>query len=107
MATKQVKLNQIKPSAGYVLIKPEQEEKRTASGIVLPDTHEGERPQQGQVVAVGGEQLHESGKLVSAPCQVGEVVIYKKWGGNEYKLPGTEEEYMFVKFEDVMGVIRT
>jgi len=101
----QIKVNQIKPSAGYVLLKPEQEEKTTASGIVLPDTHEGERPQQGKVVSVGGDQLHESGQKVSAPCREGDMVIYKKWGGNEYKVD--EEEYMFVKFEDIMGIIQT
>ena len=99
-----IKLSQIKPAAGYVLLKPEEEEKTTASGIVLPDTHEGERPQQGKVIAVGAEGLHESGKPVPAPCKKGELVIYKKWGGNEYKVE--DEEYMFVKFEDILGVIQ-
>lgn len=99
-----IKLN---PVAGYVLIEPQEAEKTTASGIVLPDTVNPDKPQQGTVVAVGGEVLHESGEeKVFSPCKVGDVVIYKKWGGNEYKDKPTNKEYMFVKFDDILAIVQ-
>lgn len=91
----------LKPSAGYVLIKPAEAMKRTASGIMLPESHD-EKPQKGTVVAVGPEEIIDCGLKRKAPCQVGETVVYKKWGGNEYKLG--EIEYLFIKFEDIMAV---
>lgn len=89
------KLN-LKPTAGYLLIEPVEKETKTVSGIYLPD-NAGEKPQKGKVLAVG-DDLKEFKK----PCKANDVVIYKKWGGNEVKIDGTE--YMFVKFEDVLAV---
>ena len=93
----------LKPTAGYLLIEPEEAVKKTASGIVLPESHD-EKPQKGKVLAVGPkESCGCDGKsMKEAPCKTGEVVIYKKWGGNEYKVEG--KEYMFIKFEDVMAI---
>jgi chaperonin GroES len=95
-----LKLN---PTPGYVLVSPVERERKTASGIVLPDSHE-EKPQRGKVLAVGAEQITESGAKISSPCQKGEVVVYKEWGGNEYK--DGEKEYLFIKFEDILAVIK-
>lgn len=93
----------LKPTAGYVLIKPAEAIRKTASGIVLPESHD-EKPQKGKVIAVGPAELTESGQKRKAPCKVGDTVIYKKWGGNEYKIG--EVEYLFIKFEDIMAVER-
>ncbi len=91
------------PAPGYVLIKPLKEEKTTASGIVLPDSHE-EKPQTGEVVAVGTEVLM-GGSKVKAPVKKGDKVIFKEWSGNEYKPDGASTELMFIKFEDILGII--
>ena len=88
-------------TAGYLLIELLESEKTTASGIVIPDTVSGDKPQQGKVLGVGADQ----GELVS-PCKVGDNVVYKKWGGNEYKPSGSDKELMFVKFDDVLAIIK-
>lgn len=96
-----VKVN-LKPTAGYVLIEPEEALKKTSSGIVLPESVD-EKPQKGKVLAVGPDENCADGKCAcKAPCKAGEVVIYKKWGGNEYKVG--DKEYLFIKFEDIMAV---
>jgi len=94
------KLN-LTPTAGYVLIEPVEAEKKTASGIVLPETHE-EKPQRGKVLAVGEAEITESGVKRNPPCRVGQTVIYTQWGGKEVKIEG--KEYLFVKFEDILAV---
>jgi len=93
----------ITPASGYILVEPTKTERKTASGIVLPDSHE-EKPQKGKVLAIGGAEITESGVKREAPCKVGETVIYKEWGGNEYK--EGEKEYLFIKFEDILGIVR-
>lgn len=94
------KLN-LKPTAGYILLEPQGAETTTASGIVLPDTA-GEKPQIGIVLAVGPDEVTDSGATKKAPVKAGDKVIYKKWGGNEIKVSG--REYLFVKFEDILAV---
>lgn len=93
----------LKPTAGNVLIEPLEAERKTASGIVLPESHE-EKPQTGKVLAVGAEVVCDCKCDChrSAPCKVGDKVIYKQWGGNEVKIEG--KEYLFVKFEDILAV---
>lgn len=93
----------LKPTAGYVLIKPAKATKRTPSGIVLPESHD-EKPQKGKVITIGPDETTDSGQKRKAPCKVGNTVVYKKWGGNEYKIG--DIEYLFIKFEDIMGVER-
>lgn len=93
----------LKPTAGYVLIEPEEAVKQTSSGIVLPESHD-EKPQKGKVLAVGPNECCDDKKCDcrKAPCQVGDIVVYKKWGGNEYKI--ADKEFLFIKFEDIMAV---
>jgi len=91
----------LKPAPGYILVEPEEAVKQTSSGIVLPESHD-EKPQKGKVLAVGDEETTVAGKLIKAPCKTGDMVIYKKWGGNEYKVD--TKELMFIKFEDIMAV---
>lgn len=93
------KLN-IKPTAGHVLIQPLEAERKTASGIVLPDTHE-EKPQKGKVIAMGGPQVTSEG-TIKAEFKAGDTVVYSKWAGKEYKVDGIE--YLFVKYEDILAV---
>lgn len=91
----------LKPTAGYLLILPLEAETKTAGGIYLPDTVS-EKPQKGKVLAVGAPELTEKGAKRPSPVKSGDVVIYKKWGGNEVKIEG--KEYLFVKFEDVLAI---
>lgn len=91
----------VRPVAGYILLEPEEVTRQTASGIVLPETA-GEKPQKGKVLAVGEPEILDDGSKRPAPCGTGEVVYYKKWGGNDIKIEG--KEYLFVKFEDIIAV---
>ena len=100
MEKKQKKMN-FKPAAGYLLIEPQATETKTTSGIYLPDSA-GEKPQKGKVLAVGEPEILDSGKERKAPCKANDIVIYKKWGGNEVKIDG--KEYLFSKFEDILAV---
>jgi chaperonin GroES len=101
-AAKKSKLN-LKPTAGYLVVEPVEPEKKTAAGIYLPETSE-EKPQQGKVLAVGPDEITDSGAKRTSPAKVGDLVIYKKWGGNEVKLDG--KEYLFAKFEDILAVVK-
>lgn len=98
------KLN-LMPAPGYILVEPLEVEKKTPSGIVLPDSHE-EKPLKGRVLAVGEAVMTESGAKLELWSKVkeGSVVIYKKWAGNEYKPEGCDKELLFVKFEDILAV---
>lgn len=101
--TKNTKSLGLRPLAGYILVLPSESETQTKSGIVLPESTQ-EKPTQGEVVAVGDEMVIE-GKTISCPVSVGDVVMYKKWGGDEVKVGGVE--YKIVKFEDLMAVVES
>lgn len=96
------KLN-LKPTPGYVLIEPLEAEEKTAAGIYLPDTAS-EKPQKGKVLAVGGDEITDSGVKKKTPVGVGDIVIYKKWGGSEVKVDG--KEYLFAKFDDILAIVK-
>jgi chaperonin GroES len=100
--TSKKKIN-LKPTSGYLLIEPKAEEKKTAGGIYLPESANGEKPQEGIVLSIGDDFVTDGGATKKSPAKVGEKVIYKKWGGNEVKVDGIE--YLFVKFEDILAVI--
>jgi chaperonin GroES len=99
--TKTTKLH-IKPTPGYIVIKPLEAQTQTASGIYLPDSA-GEKPQKGLVVVIGDDEINEKGIKIKCPVKVGDTVIYKKWGGSEVKIDGIE--YLFAKFEDILAVV--
>jgi chaperonin GroES len=91
-----------KPTAGRVLVKPLKKDDVSKGGIYLPDTANKEKPQEGEVVAVG-EPAVRDGKEVQSPAKVGDAVLFAKWGGEEYKdEDGTE--YKFIKFDDIIAV---
>ena len=93
----------LQPMPGYVLVEPAKADKKTASGIYLPDSHD-EKPQQGVVLAVGDDWNTEHGATIKSPVSKGAKVVYKKWGGNDVKIGDTE--YQFLKFEDILAVIK-
>lgn len=93
----------IKPTAGHVLVEPVEADKKTASGIYLPDSSE-EKTTKGKVLAVGPDEIMENGTKKKSPVKVGENVIYKKWGGSEIKIDG--KEYLFAKFEDILAILK-
>lgn len=101
--SKDVTVAKLQPTPGYVLVEPAEVEKKTKSGIYLPDSHE-EKPQYGKVLACG-DSIWESGvKEVKCPVKKGDLVVYKKWGGNEFNIE--DIEYQFLKFEDILAVIK-
>lgn len=88
---------------GYVLVEPVEKQTKTAGGIYLPDNHD-EKPQAGKVLAVGAEWHTEQGAVIKSPVNVGDQVVYKKWGGNDVKIDGVE--YQFLKFEDILAIVK-
>jgi chaperonin GroES len=96
------KKTDIQPLFDYVLVRPLEGETKTPSGIVLPDTAK-EKPQVGEVMAVGPGALNDEGKTLPMMVKVGQKVLYKKWGGNEVKV-GTEE-WLLIEQKDIMAVV--
>jgi len=92
----------IHPVPGFILVQPLKKEPTTASGILLPDNHS-EKPQEGKVIAVGGA-IYDDGKEITTPCQIDDVVIYREWGGKEYK--EGETDLLLLKFDDIMAIIK-
>ena len=92
----------IKPLADYLMIEPLEQETTLPSGIILPDTAK-EKPQKGRIIATGKGKKNEKGEIVSLEVKVGDVVMYKKWGGTEVKLDG--KEYLLVREEDVLAIV--
>lgn len=92
----------IKPLFDNILVKPLKQEKVTPSGIVLPDTAK-EKPQVGEVMAVGPGALNDNGKVLPVMVKVGQKVLYKKWGGNEVKVGN--EEWLLIEQKDIMAVV--
>jgi chaperonin GroES len=93
----------IQPVAGYVLVQPQKKEKTTTSGIVLPESHE-EKPQQGKVLSVGEDFTTDYGTKKSCPCKAGDIVIYREWGGKEYK--ENNIDLLLLKFDDIMAIVK-
>lgn len=93
----------LSPMPGYVLVEPAEKATQTVGGIYLPDSAS-DKPQAGTVIAIG-DSIWESGvKELKSPVKVGDKVVYKKWGGNDVKMNGLE--YQFLKFEDILAVIK-
>ena len=92
----------LKPLEDRVVVKPGDEQETTVSGIVIPDTAK-EKPQEGEVVAVGPGRF-EDGARVPLDVKVGDKVIYSKYGGTEVKVEG--EEYLVLSARDVLAKIK-
>lgn len=94
------------PAPGYLLVKPVDVEKETESGIVLPENVE-KKPLKGEVLAIGSaKQIGDEKQEAWEKLEEGTIVVYKKWAGNEYQPKGSDQELLFVKFEDVLAIVK-
>ncbi|WKZ24861.1 MAG: co-chaperone GroES [Patescibacteria group bacterium] len=93
----------LKPLSDYLIIKPADEESVTASGIVLPDTTDKEKPERGEVVAMGVGKRQDNGDLAPMSVKVGDVVMFKKYAPDEIKVDG--QEYLVIRESDVMLIV--
>lgn len=104
MATARKTAPKIVPLADRVLVKPQvQDEERTASGIYIPETAKKEKPEQGEVIAVG-EGRYEDGKLMPLRVKVGDLVMFSKYGYDEVKVDG--QDYFILKEENILAIIK-
>lgn len=94
----------IRPLGDRVVIKPAPREEQTKSGIFLPDTATKERPQEGDILAVGEGRRDDSGKLIPMNVAVGDRVLFAKYSGTEVKID--DEDYLIMSEKDVLGVIQ-
>jgi len=92
----------IKPLEDRILVKALEAETTTASGLVIPDTAK-EKPQEGEVLAVGAGRIDDKGQRIPLDIKVGDKVIYSKYGGTEVKYGG--EEYLVLSSRDVLAVV--
>ncbi|ANN61453.1 co-chaperone GroES [Mesorhizobium sp. SEMIA 3007] len=91
-----------RPLHDRILVRRIEAEEKTAGGIIIPDTAK-EKPQEGEVIAVGPGARDESGKLTPLDVKAGDRILFGKWSGTEIKLNG--EDLLIMKESDVMGVI--
>jgi chaperonin GroES len=92
----------IKPLEDRILVKPLEAEQTTKSGLVIPDTAK-EKPQEGEVLALGPGRVDDNGNRVPLDISVGDKVIYSKYGGTEVKYDG--EDYLILSARDVLAVV--
>jgi chaperonin GroES len=91
-----------RPLHDRVVVKRIDAEAKTAGGIIIPDAAQ-EKPQQGEIVAVGPGGRDEAGKLIPLDVKAGDIVLFGKWSGTEVKLDGTD--YLIMKESDIMGIL--
>jgi chaperonin GroES len=92
----------IKPLEDRIVVKTLEAEQTTASGLVIPDTAK-EKPQEGEVLAIGPGRIDDNGNRVPLDVAVGDVVIYSKYGGTEVKYAG--EDYLILSARDILAVV--
>ena len=90
----------LQPLADRLVVKPTEKEEKTKSGIYLPDTAK-EKPQEGEVVAVGPGRVSDDGKRIAMDIKVGDKVIYAKYGGTEIKID--DEELIILRESDILA----
>ncbi|MCP6726434.1 MAG: co-chaperone GroES [Patescibacteria group bacterium] len=93
----------IKPLADHILIEPLKQEEKTESGILLPDTAEKDRPEQGRVIAVGPGKTGKDGKRISMDVKEGDIVLFTKYAPTEVTVSNIE--YLIAKADDILAVI--
>jgi chaperonin GroES len=92
----------VKPLQDRLLVKPADEELKTSSGIIVPDTASREKPMRGEVVAAGPGKLTDEGKRLPMDIKVGDNVMYAKYAGTEFKLD--DVEYLILGQNDVLAI---
>ena len=93
---------QFRPLHDRVVVKRVEETTKTAGGIIIPDTAK-EKPQEGEIVAVGPGARNEKGELQALDVKVGDRVLFGKWSGTEVRLDG--QDYLIMKESDIMGIV--
>jgi len=91
-----------RPLHDRVLVRRVTAEEKSAGGIIIPDTAK-EKPQEGEVVSVGGGARNEQGQIVALDVKAGDRILFGKWSGTEVKLDG--EELLIMKESDIMGIV--
>jgi len=92
----------IRPLGDRVLVKPVEQQEVKKGGIIIPDTAK-EKPQEGEIIAVGKGKIADDGKLIPMDVKAGDRILYGKYSGTEVKIDG--EEYLIMHQEDVLGVL--
>ncbi|MBI2484706.1 co-chaperone GroES [Candidatus Uhrbacteria bacterium] len=93
----------LRPLNDHILVKPLSSEEVTASGIILPDTVDKDRPEQGEVVAVGPGKRLENGERAPMDVSVGDKVVFKKYSPDPVKVK--EEEYLVIRNDDIVAIL--
>ena len=91
-----------RPLGDRVLVKRVKEEEKTRGGIIIPDTAQ-EKPQEGEVIAVGPGTRDEDGERIALDVAIGDRILFGKWSGTEVKLDG--DDYLIMKESDIMGIV--
>ena len=91
-----------RPLHDRVVVKRVEEDAKTAGGIIIPDTAK-EKPQQGEVIAVGPGARDESGTVIALEVKIGDRILFGKWSGSEVKIDG--EELLIMKESDILGIL--
>ncbi|QKC86785.1 co-chaperone GroES [Mesorhizobium sp. NZP2077] len=94
--------SKFRPLHDRVVVRRVESESKTAGGIIIPDTAK-EKPQEGEIIAVGSGARDEAGKLVPLDVKKGDRILFGKWSGTEVKLNG--EDLLIMKESDIMGII--
>lgn len=98
-----VTVNDIKPLGDRVLVRPISREEKTDSGIIIPDTATKEKPEQGEVVAVGLGEINEKGERMPIEVSVGQMVMFTKYSPNEIDVEG--EQLLVIRQKDILAII--
>lgn len=93
----------IQPLGDRLIVKAVEPKEIKKSGIIIPETAK-EKPQEGEVVAVGKGKVNEDGKLIPMEVKTGDIVLYGKYSGTEIKI--NDEEYLIMREEDVLGIVK-
>jgi chaperonin GroES len=96
-----IKMN-LRPLADRVVIEPSEKEERTASGIILPETAK-EKPQEGEVIAVGPGRRDEDGKVIPMDVKKGDIVLFAKYAGTEVKIE--DKKFLILKESDILAIV--
>ena len=93
----------LKPLSNHIFLEAIEEDKTTKSGIVLPETAEKEKPIKGKIVAVGPGKLNEKGERVAMSVKVGDVVLFKKYGPDDFEIEG--KKYLVGDEDDILAIL--
>ena len=93
----------LQPLEDRIVVRPAEAEEKTASGLVIPDTAK-EKPQQGEVLAVGPGRRSDTGELIPLDINVGDTVVYSKYGGTEITIEG--EDLLILAGRDVLAIVK-